>query len=98
MERRLDAGTLGLRGRPNNWSRRVGPRRIEGSPLTRALFDKGVVTRPRTTEEASLPTAELCGPGHPLFDALVDHVIVRTTDDLARGAVLVDPDTETKRP
>ena len=41
-----------------------------------------------------MPTAELCGPGHPLFDALVDHVIVRTTDDLARGAVLVDPDTE----
>ena len=97
VERRLDAGTLRVTRTPQQLvaaSRASGEFRRLATDYARLTFDKSVVTRPRTTDEANLPTAELCGPGHPLFDALVDHVIVRTTDDLARGAVLVDPDTE----
>jgi superfamily II DNA or RNA helicase len=31
------------------------------------------------------------GPGHPLFEAVVHHVLARFSPDLARGAVLRDP-------
>src|SRR5262249_44953970 len=42
----------------------------------------------------SLPAAELCGPGHPLFDALVSYVIERTAAELVKGAVFFDPDAD----
>ena len=59
----------------------------------RITFDKEVVTRPRHgEEERNLPQAELCGPGHPLFDAVVGHAITATRADVERGAVLYDPD------
>lgn len=59
----------------------------------RLTFDKSVAARPRRgEEEATLPAAELCGPGHPLFDALVGYVIQRTAPEVAKGSVFFDPD------
>ena len=97
VERRLDPGTLRVTRTPQALvaaSRASGEFRRLATEYARLTFDKSVVTRPRTSEEANLPTAELCGPGHPLFDALVEHVIARTSEDLERGTVLVDPDAE----
>jgi superfamily II DNA or RNA helicase len=36
------------------------------------------------------------GPGHPLFEAVVHHVLARFGPDLARGAILRDPAGETQ--
>jgi superfamily II DNA or RNA helicase len=94
-EKRLDPGTLRVTRSPDALvaaSRASGVFRRIPTEYSRLTFDKSVVTRPRKTEEANLPAAELCGPGHPLFDALVDYVLERTVDDLDRGAVLIDPD------
>jgi Domain of unknown function (DUF3883) len=41
-----------------------------------------------------MPEAELCGPGHPLFDAVVADVIARTRADVDAGAAFVSPDAE----
>jgi superfamily II DNA or RNA helicase len=94
--RRLDLGTLRVERSPDMLvaRSRVGAAVRQIAPAyERLTFDKAVATRPRRDEEeARLPQAELCGPGHPLFDALVDFVIERTTPELARGAVLFDPD------
>ena len=61
----------------------------------RLTFDKSIATRPRRAdEEAPLPAAELCGPGHPLFDSLVAYVIERTAGQVAKGAVFLDPDID----
>jgi hypothetical protein len=68
-----------------------GLRRIEPE-YARLTFDKAVVARPRRDDDAGLPAAELCGPGHPLFDALVSFVIERTVPEVAKGAVFFDPD------
>lgn len=94
--RRLDPGTLRVDKTPDTLVARsrmgTGLRRIEPD-YARITFDKAVVARPRRSEEeASLPAAELCGPGHPLFDALVSFVIDRTSAEVARGAVFFDPD------
>lgn len=96
-EKRLDPGTLRVTRTPDVLvaaSRASGEFRRIAPTYERLTFDKAVVTRPRTEAEAALPQAELCGPGHPLFDALVDHVIGRTQEVLAHGAVLIDPDTD----
>ena len=45
-------------------------------------------------EDASLPPAELCGPGHPLFDALVRYVAERTAPEVAKASVFFDPDID----
>jgi len=68
-------------------------RRIAAS-YERLTFDREVAMRPLREDEAALPQAELCGPGHPLFDALVEYVIRRTEQVLDRGAVFEDPDAE----
>ncbi len=98
-EKRLDPGTLRVTRSPDALvaaSRASGAFRRIPTEYARVTFDKSVVTRPRMADEADLPAAELCGPGHPLFDALVDFVLDRTVDDLGHGAVLIDPDaTET---
>ena len=71
-----------------------GLRRI-APEYKRLTFDKSIVTRPRLSEEdASLPAAELCGPGHPLFDALVRYVAERSAPEVAKGAVFFDPDID----
>jgi superfamily II DNA or RNA helicase len=95
---RLDPGTLRVdrspdtlvaRSRAGSATRRIPP------SYERLTFDKSVVTRPRRTEEErGLPQAELCGPGHPLFDALISHAIDVTRPDIERGAVVYDPDAD----
>ena len=47
---------------------------------------------PTPDDDPGVPFAELCGPGHPLFDALVGHAIEATRSDLAAGATFEDPD------
>jgi hypothetical protein len=95
-ERRLDLGTLRVTRSPDALvaaSRASGVFRRIPTEYSRLTFDKSVVARPRMADEADLPAAELCGPGHPLFDGLVDYVVDHTADDLGRGAVFIDPDT-----
>jgi len=96
VARRLDPGTwrvdrtpdiLVAQSRTTPGLRRIAPE------YKRITFDKSVSTRPRMSEEdGSLPAAELCGPGHPLFDALVRYVAERTAQEVAKGAVFFDPD------
>lgn len=50
----------------------------------RVCFDRGRINVP------GKPRADLIAPGHPLFDAVLDHVIAQHADLLTRGAVLVD--------
>jgi superfamily II DNA or RNA helicase len=77
---------LVVRSRAKGATRRIAP------SYERLTFDKEIALRPRREEEAHLPQAELCGPGHPFFDALVDYVIEKTEDDMSKGAVFEDPD------
>ncbi|MGO9959632.1 MAG: helicase-related protein [Solirubrobacteraceae bacterium] len=95
-QRRLDPGTLRVDRSPTALvaaSRVRGATRRIAPSYARLTFDKAVATRPRhSAEEAALPPAELCGPGHPFFDALVAFVISRTEEDVRRGAQLMDPD------
>ena len=98
VTKRLDAGTWRVDRSPNVLvarSRTASGLRQIATNYKRLTFDKSVATRPRRTEEeAALPAAELCGPGHPLFDALVGYVIERTSPEVAKGAVFFDPDIE----
>ncbi|MFB8198372.1 helicase-related protein [Kitasatospora purpeofusca] len=50
----------------------------------RVCFDRDKITVPGRLR------ADLIAPGHPLFDAVLDHVIAQHADLLSRGAVLVD--------
>ncbi len=98
VERRLDPGALRVTRTPDVLvarSRAAGATRRVAPAYERLTFDKAVATRPRRdSTETALPQAELCGPGHPLFDALVDDMISRTATALGRGAVFVDPDAD----
>ncbi|MFI7430711.1 helicase-related protein [Micromonospora sp. NPDC049836] len=101
VDRRLDPGTwritrtpdvLVAKSRANSSLRRIAPE------YGRLTFDKAVLARPRRgDDEAKLPPPELCGPGHPLFDALVDWASERARDALKAGCVLVDPDADAAR-
>jgi superfamily II DNA or RNA helicase len=98
VTKRLDPGTWRVDRTPDilvAQSRTApGLRRI-APEYKRLTFDKSIATRPRLSEEdASLPAAELCGPGHPLFDALVRYVAERTGPEVAKGAVFFDPDID----
>ena len=101
VERRLDPGTLRVTRTPTFWWPGAGlPERPVASRPTyeRLTFDKAVATRPRRDPtETALPQAELCGPGHPLFDALVEDMIGRTATAVTRGAVFIDPDADMPR-
>jgi superfamily II DNA or RNA helicase len=77
------------RSRAGSATRRVAPE------YARLTFDKEIALRPRREEDAHLPQAELCGPGHPLFDALVAYVIERTEAEMERGSAFADPDAST---
>ncbi|MFJ4829323.1 helicase-related protein [Streptomyces sp. NPDC088747] len=62
----------------------------------RVTFDKSVaVQRLAQDAESGAPRAELCGPGHPLFEAILDLVIEQTASALQRGAVFHDPGLST---
>jgi len=95
---RLDPGTLRVARSPDGLvarSRAAGATRRIAPSYERLTFEKDIVTRPRRSEEErTLPQAELCGAGHPLFDALVGHAIRATREDVERGALLFDPDAE----
>ena len=98
VTQRLDPGTwrvdrtpdiLVARSRSGSGLRQIAP------DYKRLTFDKAVAARPRHSEaEAAMPVAELCGPGHPLFDALVAHVVERTAPEVAKGAIFLDPDVD----
>lgn len=93
--RRLDAGSwrvdrspdlLVARSRATSGLGQIAP------SYSRITFDKTVAMRPRRADDEVDPPAELCGPGHPLFDALVAWAIERTGAEVAKGAVFFDPD------
>lgn len=94
--KRLDPGSWRIDRSPDVLvarSRAGSSLRQIATDYKRLTFDKAVAAGPRRTEEeAALPAAELCGPGHPLFDALVSHVIERTAPEVAKGAVFFDLD------
>lgn len=94
VEKRLD-GTLRVTRSPDNLvarSRLAGATRKIAPSYERLTFDKSVAMRPPTPDDdPGAPVAELCGPGHPLFDALVGHAVDATRSDLAAGAVFEDP-------
>lgn len=98
ITKRLDPGTWRVDRSPNVLvarSRTASALRQIAPEYKRLTFDKSIATRPRLSEdEAALPAAELCGPGHPLFDALVGFVIERTGPEVAKGAVFFDPDID----
>jgi hypothetical protein len=98
VTKRLDPGTWRVDRSPDVLvarSRTASGLRQISTDYKRLTFDKSVATRPRRTEEeASLPAAELCGPGHSLFDAVVDFVIERTAPEVAKGALFFDPDVD----
>jgi superfamily II DNA or RNA helicase len=98
ITKRLDPGTWRVDRSPNVLvarSRTASGLRQIAPEYKRLTFDKSIATRPRLSEdEAALPAAELCGPGHPLFDALVGFVIERTAPEVAKGAVFFDPDID----
>jgi len=95
VTRRLDHQTLRVERAPDVLVARsragAGLRKVHPD-YARLTFDKAILARPRRAEDASLPAAELCGPGHPLFDALVSLVKERTAGEVAKGAVFFDPD------
>jgi hypothetical protein len=98
ITKRLDPGTWRVNRSPDVLvarSRTAPGLHLIAPEYKRLTFDKSVLTRPRHgDEEAALPAAELCGPGHPLFDALVSHVIEHTAPEVAKGAVFFDPDVD----
>jgi hypothetical protein len=98
ITKRLDPGTWRVDRTPNVLvarSRTASGLRQIAPEYKRLTFDKSIATRPRISEdEAALPAAELCGPGHPLFDALVSYVIERTAAEVAKGTVFFDPDVD----
>jgi superfamily II DNA or RNA helicase len=95
VTKRLDPGSWAVNRSPDVLvarSRSSGALRQIAPEYKRLTFDKAVAARPRRDEEVDLPAAELCGPGHPLFDALVSYVIERTGPEVAKGSVFFDPD------
>jgi superfamily II DNA/RNA helicase len=96
---RLDQGTLRVTRTPDHLvarSRLAGATREVYPRYERLTFDKAVALRERTTdEERAMPEAELCGPGHPLFDAVVADIVGRTHADVDAGAAFVAPDADT---
>ncbi|WP_067710520.1 helicase-related protein [Nocardia yamanashiensis] len=93
-EERLDRASLRVvstpdiliaRDRDRGGVRQLQPR------YERITFDKGVATNPVAQDaEVGAPRPELCGPGHVLFDALLEYLTERTDQDLERGAVFHD--------
>ena len=98
VTKRLDPATWRVDRSPNVLvarSRTASGLRQIAPDYKRLTFDKSIATRPRRSEdEAMLPAAELCGPGHPLFDALIGYAIERTAGQVGKGAIFLDPDVD----
>ena len=98
VEERLDSGTLRVTRTPDELvasSRAAGATREVYPSYERITFDKAVRLRSHHREgDHAVPEAELCGPGHPLFDAMLDNVIVRTRSDVEEGATFTAPDVD----
>jgi hypothetical protein len=96
ITKRLDPGTWRVDRSPDVLvarSRTASGLRQIATDYKRLTFDKSIAARPRRTEEeATLPAAELCGPGHPLFDALVNYVIERTASQVASRSTQSRPE------
>ena len=71
-----------LRDVPDGLRRRYG---LPADSYGAITFDK--------VDLATTPTLIFVGPGHPLFEAVVHHVLERFGPDLSRGTVLVDPES-----
>jgi superfamily II DNA or RNA helicase len=98
VTKRLDPGTWRVDRSPDVLvarSRTTPGLHLIAPEYKRLTFDKSVLARPRRSdEEAALPAAELCGPGHPLFNAVVSYVIERTAPEVVKGAVFFDLDID----
>jgi superfamily II DNA or RNA helicase len=98
ITKRLDPGTWRIDRSPDVLvarSRTASSLRQVAPDYKRLTFDKTIASRPRrSTDEAALPVAELCGPGHPLFDALVEYTIERSSAEVSKGAIFLDPDID----
>jgi hypothetical protein len=77
---RISYAPAALRDVPEDLRRRYGQPAESYSAIT---FDKD--------DLAAHPHLSFVGPGHPLFEAVVHHVLDRYSPDLARGTVLRDP-------
>ena len=92
---RLD-GTLRVTRTPDQLvaaSRLSGATREIYPRYERLTFDRAVALHsPAVLDGAVAPEAELCGPGHPLFDAVVNAIVELTHVDVDAGAVFGAPD------
>ncbi len=80
-----------LRDVPVSLRRRYG---IPESSYAAITFDKADL---ETAVARGLPAGPtFIGPGHPLFEAVVHHILARFGPDLAKGTVLRDPAGETE--
>jgi superfamily II DNA or RNA helicase len=75
-----------LRDVPEELRRRHGGPAESYSAIT---FDKDDLSAP--THSSAGHSLTFVGPGHPLFEAVVHHVLDRYGADLAQGAILRDP-------
>ena len=73
-------------------SRLAGATREIFPTYERLTFDRAVALRPGDAAATATPEAELCGPGHPLFDAALDAVVEQTRADVEAGAAFCASD------
>ena len=75
-------------------SRLAGATREIFPSYERLTFDRDVALRAAgSTGQEPATEAELCGPGHPLFDAALASIIGQTRADVEAGAAFRAPDT-----
>ncbi|MGW5374791.1 helicase-related protein [Nocardia sp. NPDC003999] len=96
VDQRLDRASVRVRRTPDILvarDRDRGTLRQLQPTYERITFDKAVAIVPMSMDtELGAPRPELCGPGHALFDAMLDYLIEHTEQDLRRGAVFRDPE------
>ena len=74
-------------------SRLAGATREIFPSYERLTFDRAVALGPAATSTGTgVPEAELCGPGHPLFDAALKTIVDQTSADVDAGAAFSAPD------
>jgi superfamily II DNA or RNA helicase len=74
-------------------SRLTGATREIFPSYERLTFDRAAALRaPAPIDGEATPDAELCGPGHPLFDATLASIVERTRGDVEAGTTFQSPD------